>query len=102
MGLHQGEGPLEPFAGKLNAQLPLAKSLAHFALGAHAVVKPGACLVGGIDAAVPYDDLARAVLARRDHAFERAVAERVVLGRHGEPLFATIERWALTNRPRLE
>ena len=66
-------------------------------------MEPGrAAFVGRIDAAIPDDHFARAVLPGRNHAFERGVVVRVVLGLHGEALFARIERRALGNRPGLE
>src|SRR5690349_9130677 len=55
-----------------------------------------------VGAGVPHDHLAGAVLALGDHALEVAVGERVVFGRHGEPLLARVERRPLRYRPRLE
>ena len=66
-------------------------------------MKPGrAAFVGRIDPAIPDDHFARAVLPRWNHAFERGIVVRVILGLHGEALFARIERRAPGNRPGLE
>src|SRR5262249_53188877 len=51
-------------------------------------------------AAVPDHDRAAAVLARRDHALEVGVLDRVILDRHREPLDARIERGAFRDGPR--
>src|SRR5947207_14459502 len=59
-------------------------------------------LVGAVDAAVPHDHFARAVLAGRDHALERGVVEGMVLGLRREALFARIECRSLGNGPGLE
>ena len=48
---------------------------------------------------VPDDDVARAVLGVRDHAFEVEVLERVVFDVHGHPLHVGIERRSFWNRP---
>src|ERR1700676_983366 len=52
-----------------------------------------------IDAAVPYDDLASAIVALGNDAFEIAVLDRMVLDHHGEPLVCGIEGWPLGPRP---
>src|SRR6266436_980231 len=46
-----------------------------------------AAFVGRVDAAIPDDDFACAVLAGWNHAFEGSVVVRVVLHVHGEALF---------------
>ena len=50
-------------------------------------------------AGVPDDHRARAILALRDHALERAVLDRMVLRAHGEALHVGIEGRALRHRP---
>ncbi len=68
-----------------------------------AIVEPGlAAFVGRVDAAIPDDHFACAVLSGRDHALERAVVVGMILHVHGEALFAGIERRSLGNRPGLE
>src|SRR5690606_24170368 len=53
-------------------------------------------------AAVPDDDGARAVLALGNHAFERRVLERMILGLHREPALARIEARPLRHGPALQ
>src|SRR5690606_16367823 len=48
---------------------------------------------------IPDEHRAAAVLALGDHAFERRVLERVILGPHRKALFARIEARALRDRP---
>src|SRR5690606_25324565 len=94
---------LELGAAQLDAELAARESLARAALGGGAVVEPGrVVLVRRIDAAVPDDDLARAVLSGRDHAFERGIVERMVLGHHRQALVGRVERRALGHGPGLE
>ena len=50
-------------------------------------------------AAVPHDDGARAVLLGRDHAFEFAVLQRVVLDMDGHSLVVWIEARSLRHSP---
>src|SRR5581483_9110010 len=59
-------------------------------------------VLGRPDALVPEQHFARAVLLLRDHAFELAVLERMVLGLHGEPFVARIEARAFRYRPALQ
>src|SRR5215472_1221629 len=63
-----------------NAELALVDAPAHEPLGTLAVEAPLAVVLGRVDAAVPHDDLAAAVLTLRDDAFKGGVLERVVLG----------------------
>ena len=61
-----------------------------------------AAFVGRVDAAIPDNHFARAVLPGWNHALERGIVIRVILDVHGEPLFTRIERRTLGNRPGLE
>ena len=83
-----------PAAGQFFAsQAELQVTLAVTRLGiAHR--RPGA--------AVPDDDLAGAVLALRDLAFEIGVVERVVLDVHRQPAHARVQAGSLGHRPTLE
>ena len=100
---HQRERALELHAAQEDAELPLLQAGEHAALGLGAVVEEVLpALVRGIRAAIPDDHLARPVLLLRNHALERGVLERVVLGRNGKPLVGGIQRWALRHRPRFE
>ncbi len=92
--------PLSFSPRKQDAELAFRDAFAHLALGACAIVEPGrAALVGRIDAAIPDDHLARAVLLRRNHAFERGIVVGMILDVHGEALFGAIERRPFGNRP---
>ena len=103
LGAHQREGALQLLAAQQEAQLALRQAFADLALGLRAIVEPGrAAFVGRIDAAVPDDHLAGAVLPGGNHAFERGIVVRMVLDLHGEPLFVTIERRTLGHGPGLE
>ena len=55
-----------------------------------------------VGAAIPDLDLARAVLARRDLALERAVVERMILDVHREHALAGLERQPLRHSPARE
>ena len=97
---HQREGPFQFFAAQQDAQFALLQAFADLALRLRAIVEPrGAAFVGRIDAAVPHDHLAGAVLAGGNHAFERRIVVGVVLDVHGQALFVTIQRRALGHRP---
>ena len=85
---HQREGALEFLAAQLDAELALVDAFADLAFGFGAVVEPEAVLVGAVHAAIPHDHFARAVLSGRNHAFERAVVERMVLDEHRQALVA--------------
>ena len=61
-----------------------------------------ATFVWAIRAVVPNDDLAGAVFALRDNAFERAVVERMILDHHGETFFTVVEGRAFGDGPGLE
>src|SRR5258706_10969857 len=100
----QRKGAFELGAPKRDAQLARGDALPDKALGLRAVVVPVtlAVLVGRIGAAVPHDHFARAVLLGGNHAFERGVVVRVVLGHDGEALVRGVERGASGNRPGLE
>ena len=93
----------EPFSFSPRSRmlsLPFSMPLADLALRLRAIVEPRrAALVGRIDAAVPDDHFARAVLPGRNHALERRVVVGVILDVHGEALFVTIERRALGHGP---
>ena len=58
--------------------------------------------VGAVDAAIPDDDLAGAVLAFRDHAFERAVVVRVILGHHRQAFVVAVQRRSFRHCPGLQ
>ena len=93
---HQGERAFELCAAQQDAQFALLQALPDLALGLRAIVEPRrATFVGRIDAAVPDDHFARAVLPGWNHAFERGVVVRMVLDMHGKPLFVGIERRTL-------
>jgi hypothetical protein len=53
-------------------------------------------------AAVPQEHRSAAVFALRDGAFEISVAERMILGVHGQTLFAWDQARPLGDRPALE
>ena len=74
-------------------------AVTHEHFGPLAVEARTAIILGGIDARVPNDDLAAAVFALGDDAFERGVIERMVLGHHGQASFAVRERRSVRNRP---
>ena len=100
LGAHQREGSLDLLAAQQDAELSLLHSFADAPLGLFAVVKPVfMVLVGRIDAAIPDDDLACAVLARGNHAFERAIVKRVVFGSDREALLRRVERRPLRHCP---
>src|SRR6266513_1816116 len=100
----QREGAFEFDAAKRDAQLAGGDTLPDEALGVRAVVVPMSLpiLVGCIRAAVPHDHFARAVLLRGNHALERGVVVRVVLGHDREALVRGVERRASGNGPGLE
>jgi hypothetical protein len=78
---------LELLAAQQEAQLSRSQSLAQPLLGLAAVTeRVPLVLVRGIDAAVPDDDVARAILLLGNHALERCVVERVVLDLDREAL----------------
>ena len=83
--------------------MPLRELGAHALLGflaiAERVLLP---FVGRVHAAVPDDDVAGAVFLLRNHAFERGVVERMVLGFDGEALLAQLVGRTLRHGPRLE
>jgi hypothetical protein len=78
LGLHERERSLHLLAAKLERELSLGEALADFVFGLRAIAEHRAGLVGRIHAAIPDDDLARAVLLRRDDPFERRVRVRVI------------------------
>ncbi len=55
-----------------------------------------------VDAAIPHDDRARAVVAGRNHALEVAVLERMVFDGDCKMLVGGIHRGAFRNRPRAQ
>jgi hypothetical protein len=80
---HQRERALQFLAAQEQAQLALFQRGADPLLVFRAVVESAPMrLVRRIDAAIPHDDFAGAVLLRRDHAFEGGVVEGMVLGLH--------------------
>ena len=100
LGAHQREGSLDLLAAQQDAELSLLHSVADALLGLSPVVKPVfLVLVWRIDAAIPDDDLACAVLPRGNHAFERAIVERVVFGSDREALLRRVERRPLRHCP---
>ena len=102
-GSHQRERSLELLSAQQEAQLALGEAFPYFALRRVAVVEPGgASFIGRIDAAIPDDHFARAVLARWNHAFERGIVERMILGLHGQSFLARVERRPFGNGPRLQ
>src|SRR5688572_30442702 len=60
---HERERTFHLLAPQENAQLAFLQPLANLPLGLFAILDPGGFFVGRIHAAVPDDDLARAVLA---------------------------------------
>ena len=100
LGAHQCERTFQLLAAQLDAQLAFLHALPDLALRPRAVVEPRRSpFVGRIDAAVPDDHFAGAVLAGWNHAFERAVVVGVILHMHGQALFVAIERRPLGHRP---
>ena len=80
--------------------LPFSSPQADLALGLRAIVEVRhAAFVGRVDAAIPDDHFARAVLPGGNDAFERPVVVRVVLHVHGQALFVTIEGRTLGHGP---
>jgi hypothetical protein len=59
-------------------------------------------VLGRPDPLVPQQHLAGPVLLLRDHAFELAVVERMILGLHREALVGRIEAWSLRHGPALQ
>ena len=103
LGAHQCEGALQLLAAQQDAQLAFFEAFHHFALRLPTVVEPGlAAFVGRVDAAIPDDHFAGAVLPGWNHALERGIVIRVIFDVHGKALFTRIERRALGNRPRLQ
>src|SRR4030095_11717688 len=99
LGAHQRERAFELFSAQLDAHLAFLHALPDLALRPRAIVEPRrAAFVGRVDAAVPDDHFACAILAGWNHAFERAVVERALLHMHGHALFGTIERRTLAER----
>jgi hypothetical protein len=100
LGAHQRERSLGLHAAQQDAELSILHPFANAPLGLFPVVEPVfLILVGRIDAAIPDDNLARAILPRGNHAFERAIVERMVLGAHRKALLRRIERRPLRHRP---
>jgi hypothetical protein len=96
-------GALELLAAQREAQLAGGELCAHARFGLFPVVERVlVLLVGRIDATVPHDHIAGAVLLRGDHAFERCVVEWMILGLDREPLVAKLGRRSFRHRPRLE
>jgi hypothetical protein len=97
---HQRERSFEFFAAQENAQLALLQ------FGPDARLRFGAiaerilrAFVGRVDAAIPDDHVAAAVFLRGNHALERGVVERMILGFDREALVAHLQRRALGNGP---
>src|SRR5262245_25599751 len=84
---HEHPSAFELLAAQLELEPPLAIPFARIL-----VWHPGA--------AIPQHHGARAVLLRRDDAFEAPVLEGMVLDVHGEPAHGWIQAGALRNRPR--
>src|SRR6266581_5658213 len=55
-----------------------------------------------IRAVVPNDDLARAIVAFWNHAFEITVIDGMIFGQHGEALLGGVQTGTLRNGPRAE
>ena len=55
-----------------------------------------------VNAAIPHDDRACAIVARRNHALEVAILQRMVLDGDREMLVGGIHRGAFRNRPRAQ
>src|SRR5688572_26200687 len=99
LGAHEGERALQLLATQLDAELARRDAVANAAFGLGAIVEREAALVGTVDAAIPHDDFARAVLAGRYHALERAVVVRMVFDEDRETLLARVERRPLGHGP---
>ncbi len=97
------KGAFDLLPAEEDSELAFLQAFPHLALGLLAVMKPvlGA-FVRAVDPAIPDDHLSGAVLAGRNHAFERCIVERMVLRLRREALFARIERRAFGHGPRLE
>ena len=99
-GAHQRERTFQFFAAQEDAefavrQLPPQSFFGFLAIAERILT----AFVRRIDAAVPDDHIAGAVLFLRNHAFERRIVERVILDFHREPLLAHLQRRALGNGP---
>jgi hypothetical protein len=101
---HQRKRAFQLFAAQEKGDLARVQRRADLGLGLRAVGRPRAvvALVQRIDATVPHDDFARAVLAGRNRALERRVIEGVILDLHREALDGGVERRAFRDRPRLQ
>ncbi len=103
LGAHECEGPLQLLAAQEHAELAFREAVADLALSPFAIVERcRAAFVGRVDAAIPDDHLAGAVLPGWNHAFERGIVVRVILGLDGKALLAAIERRTLGHGPGFE
>src|SRR5690606_13634710 len=97
LGVTLAGATAEPNERPAPAQLLAVKREVEFALREAA----GRVALGDPMPPVPYEDRARAVFPLRDHALERRVLERMILGLDGEPPFLRIEARAFRHRPAL-
>jgi hypothetical protein len=77
----------------------LSHAFTNLPLGLVPVMEPEAVFVRAVDAAIPDDDFAGAILLRRDHAFERGIVVWVVFGLRGKALLAAFERRSFRHGP---
>src|SRR4051794_21438598 len=83
---YEREGTVKLVAAEGERQLSLLDALEHAAAALFPVIpRQDAVLIRRVYALIPDDDLAAAVLALRDHAFEGSVFVRMVFRHDGEP-----------------
>ena len=99
---HERPRALHLVTAQRERQLPRVEAGEHPALRLVAVAPTESALVRGVDAHVPDDHLPGAVVPVADDAFERGVAQRMVLDEHGEALLGVVGGRPLRHRPRLE
>jgi hypothetical protein len=88
LGAHQRPAAAELLALQLDVELAARHALAR-----------RRAVEGAVEAAVPQDHGAGAVVSRRDDAFEAAVLERMILGLHRQALLLRIHRRPARHRP---
>src|SRR5207248_6993243 len=85
-----------------DGQLAVFDALAHQCFRALAVEAWLAVVLRRVNAGVPDDDLAAAVLAFGDYPFEAGVVQRVVLGHNRQASLAVLVGRSVRDGPRLE
>ena len=102
-GLHQRPGAAQFSAPQREGELARRQPFLHAPVRRLTVAEgEDAVLVRRVDAGVPDDHLAGAIVPRRDHRLEGQIIQRVVLDHDRQPLLVGIERRPLGHGPRLQ